>query len=94
MKIIITEIEANAEELKCSNTLAGSFSNMLRRAFMPTVQDSEEDEDESEEWNNVQNSSCRSDLIEPARHSGTGQAEAKGVEEHGQVQNNKLLSLL
>ena len=49
MKIIITEIEANAEELKCSNTLAGSFSNMLRRAFMPTIQDSEEDEYESEE---------------------------------------------
>lgn len=49
MRIIMTEIEANAEELKCSNTLAGSFSNMLRRAFMPTVQDSEEDENESEE---------------------------------------------
>ena len=53
MKIIITEIEANAEELKNSNTLAGGVSNMLRRAFMPTVmptvQDSEEDEDESEE---------------------------------------------
>lgn len=49
MRIMITEIEANAEELKCSNTLAGSFSNMLRRAFMPTAQDSEEDEDESEE---------------------------------------------
>lgn len=49
MKIIITEIEANAEELKCSNTLAGCFSNALRRAFMPKMQDIEEDEDESEE---------------------------------------------
>lgn len=51
MKIIITEIEANAEELKNSNTLAGGLSNMLRRAFMSTaqVQVSEEDEDESEE---------------------------------------------
>lgn len=49
MRIIMTEIEANAEELKCSNTLAGSFSNILRRAFMPTVQDSKEDEKESEE---------------------------------------------
>ena len=49
MKIIITEIEANAEELKCSNTLADCFSNTLRRAFMPKVQESEENEDESEE---------------------------------------------
>lgn len=49
MKIIITEIEANAEELKCSNTLADSLSNVLRRSLMPRAQYSEEDEDESEE---------------------------------------------
>ena len=35
MKIKITEIECNAEELRQSNTIAEAFTNMLRRAFTP-----------------------------------------------------------
>lgn len=44
MKIKITEIECNAEELRQSNTIAEAFTNMLRRAFTPVV-----DADEGEE---------------------------------------------
>ena len=54
MKITIssefTTIEADAKELRESNTLAGCFGNILRRAFQSTepVDDEEEDEEESE----------------------------------------------
>ena len=34
MKIRVTEIECNADELRQSNTLADSFSNLLRGVFM------------------------------------------------------------
>ena len=34
MKIRVTEIECNADELRQSNTLADSFSNLLRAVFM------------------------------------------------------------
>lgn len=45
-----TTIEADAKELRESNTLAGCFGNILRRAFQSTepVDDEEEDEEESE----------------------------------------------
>lgn len=54
MKIKITEIEANAEELKASQTLASSFSNLLRNAFAvqtyrPSISETEEDEEGEEE---------------------------------------------
>ena len=44
-----TTIEADAKELRESNTLAGCFGNILRRAFQSTEPiDDEEDEEESE----------------------------------------------
>ena len=33
MKIRVTEIECNAEELRQSNTMADSFTNLLRGCF-------------------------------------------------------------
>lgn len=36
MKIKITEIEADARELRESNTLAGNFANLLTRCFQST----------------------------------------------------------
>ena len=45
-----TTIEADAKELRESNTLAGCFGNILRRAFQLTEPlDDEEEEDEGEE---------------------------------------------
>lgn len=53
MKIKITEIEANAEELKNSSTLAGGITDMLRKCFIPSnssnIYDDEEGEDENDE---------------------------------------------
>ena len=50
MKIRITEIEANAEELKTCNTLSQNLNAMLARAFAPRTQSVEyEDRDEQEE---------------------------------------------
>lgn len=56
MKIKITEIECNAEELRQSNTIAEAFTNMLRRAFTPftaynsaDVEDDDEGEGEQDE---------------------------------------------
>lgn len=53
MKITVrseyTTIEADAKELRESNTLAGCLSNVLRRAFQSTeLEDEEEDEGEEE----------------------------------------------
>lgn len=53
MKIKITEIEATAEELKASNTVADGLLNTLRSAFNPyyrnyTSNDECDDEEESE----------------------------------------------
>lgn len=45
MKIRVTEIEADARELRESNTLAQNFANMLSRCF----QSSEPFEDEQTE---------------------------------------------
>lgn len=59
MKITVIEskvktfIEADMDELRASNSLADSFSNMLRRIFnnngVVTTDDEEEEEDGSEE---------------------------------------------
>ena len=49
MKIKVTEIEANAEELKMCNTLSQNLNAMLTRAFAPHTTYEYEDEDESEE---------------------------------------------
>lgn len=61
MKITVVEtkaktftfIEADMDELRASNSVADSFSNMLRRAFnnvgVVTTDDEEEEEDGSEE---------------------------------------------
>ena len=53
MKIKITEIEANAEDLRGSQTLGTAFSNALRNAFANIgayeVQPYEDDDDENED---------------------------------------------
>lgn len=49
MKIKITEIEADARELRESNTLAGNFANMLSRVFQSTEPLEDEETDLSEE---------------------------------------------
>lgn len=52
MKIKITEIEATAEELRQSNTLADGLTNMLRRLFNQSdgiVDDQEGEADKNEE---------------------------------------------
>ena len=49
MKIKITEIEADARELRESNTLAGNFANMLARVFQSTEPFEEEETDEEED---------------------------------------------
>lgn len=46
MRIIRIEIEADANDLKASNTLAEGFGNMLRKALIPM---SELDDPEAEE---------------------------------------------
>lgn len=49
MRIKITEIEADARELRESNTLASNFAMMLSRAFQSTEPfDDEESEEEGE----------------------------------------------
>lgn len=50
MKIKITEIECNAEELRQSNTIAEAFTNMLRMAFTPftAYNSTVEDDDDGE----------------------------------------------
>lgn len=49
MKIKVTEIEATAEDLRQSQTLAETVTNVLRRSLMPAVDyDDEEDADEEE----------------------------------------------
>ena len=53
MKITIsskyTTIEADVKELRESNTLAGCFGNILRRAFQSTEPLDDEEEEEGEE---------------------------------------------
>lgn len=51
MKIVITEIEADARELRESNTLADNFSRLLARCFQSheSFDDEEEDEDGGEQ---------------------------------------------
>lgn len=55
MKIKITEIEANAEDLRAGQTLGTAFSNVLRSAFLnigaygqPDESPVYDDEDQSE----------------------------------------------
>ena len=48
MRIKITEIEATSEDLRQSNTLSESFSQLLRRSFTPSTYVSDEDDDEEE----------------------------------------------
>lgn len=50
MKIKVTEIEANARELRESNTLAGNLANFLSKIFQSTEPfDDDEEEKEKEE---------------------------------------------
>ena len=50
MRIRVTEIEADARELRESNTLAGHFANMLARCFASTEPfDDEEEQEEAED---------------------------------------------
>ena len=52
IRVIETEIDANARELRESNTLAGNVANMLSRCFRSTEpfdDDDEQDEDGEEE---------------------------------------------
>jgi hypothetical protein len=48
IKTTISEIEANSEELRQSNTLADSFCNALRKAMTPYPLYDEDDETETE----------------------------------------------
>lgn len=49
MKIKVTEIEATAEDLRQSRTLAEAVTNVLRMSLIPAVDyDDEEDADEEE----------------------------------------------
>ncbi len=49
MKIKVTEIEADAKELRESNTLAQNLANMLSRCFQNTEPLDDEEEGESDE---------------------------------------------
>ena len=53
MKITVqtesTTIEADAKELRESNTLAGCFGNILRRTFQSTEPYEDEEEEQEEE---------------------------------------------
>ena len=51
MKIKITEIEANAEEIRQSNTLADGLTRLFRNAFNPyySTQNYTDENDESED---------------------------------------------
>lgn len=51
MRIKITEIEADARELRESNTLAQNFANLLSRAFQSRepFDDEEVEEDQEDE---------------------------------------------
>lgn len=49
MRIKITEIEADARELRESNTLAQNFANLLSRCFQSNEPFDDDDDDESEE---------------------------------------------
>lgn len=49
MKIKITEIEATAEDLRQSNTLAGGLVNLLRSAFHAPDMEEEDEDEEGEE---------------------------------------------
>lgn len=51
MKIKITEIEANAEEIRQSNTIAEGITRLLRNAFNPyySTQNYTDENDESED---------------------------------------------
>ncbi len=48
MRIKITEIEATADDLRQSNTLADCFTQLLRRSFTPVSFVSSEDDNEEE----------------------------------------------
>ncbi len=48
IRIYETYIEADARELRESNTLAGNFAAMLNRCFRPTEPFDEEEENEEE----------------------------------------------
>lgn len=52
MKIKITEIEADARELRESNTLAQNFASLLSRCFQSNEPFDDDDESEAEETNN------------------------------------------
>ena len=49
MKIKITEIEASAEELRQSSSLADGMTRMIRNIFSPYYFSVEEDNDEDEQ---------------------------------------------
>lgn len=49
IKITETEIEADARELRESNTLASNFAMMLNRCFQSNEPFEEEEEDEGQE---------------------------------------------
>lgn len=49
MRIKITEIEANARELRESNTLAQNFASLLSRCFQSSEPFNNDEESEEEE---------------------------------------------
>lgn len=53
MRIRVTEIEADARELRESNSLAANFANMLSRAFQSTEPFDDEEEEEENDGESV-----------------------------------------
>lgn len=49
MRIKITEIEADARELRESNTLAQNFANLLSRCFQSIEQFDDDEESEADD---------------------------------------------
>lgn len=49
MRLKITEIEASAEELRQSNTLADGLARLMRNAFNPYYVTVETDDDEEQD---------------------------------------------
>ena len=53
MKVRVTEIECNADELRQSNTLSDGILNVLRNCLNPCYSDfNSQNDDESEDENN------------------------------------------
>lgn len=58
MKLKITEIEASAEELRQSNSIADGLTRILRNAFNPYYHAEMEDDDAETEDDDAEQTDC------------------------------------